>query len=93
MRPLRVRKIEAYCGEANSLRSSCSSVRPRIPAGIVPTTRSQPSFASGSATSRSRSDRPSPLMIRTQSRQKNASRTSAVAMWSATRKLRKYGAF
>ena len=66
---------------------------PRIPAGIVPTTSSQPSFASVSVISRSRSERPSPLTIRTQSRQKNPSSTSAVARWSATRKVRKYGAF
>ena len=54
---------------------------------------SQPSFASGSAISRSRSERPSPFTIRTQSLQKNPSRTIAVARWSATRKVRKYDAF
>ena len=66
-----------------------------MPAGIVPTTSSQPSFASASAGSipRSRSERPIPFTIRTQSRQKNASRTSAVARWVATRKVRKYLSF
>jgi hypothetical protein len=54
----------------------------------------QPSFASGSSPiSRSRNERPSPFTIRTQSRQKKMSSTMAVARWSATRKVRKYGAF
>jgi hypothetical protein len=87
--------MDAYSGEANSLRSESWSVRPRIPAGIVPTTSSQPSFASVSVSpiSRSRRERPSPFTIRTQSFQKKASKTSAVARCSATRKVRKYGAF
>jgi hypothetical protein len=73
---------------------SCSR-RPRIPAGIVPTTSSQPSFASASsgAMPRSRSERPRPLTIRTQSRQKKMSSTIAVARWSATRNARKYLSF
>ena len=63
--------------------------------GSCPTTSSQPSFASASSGSmpRSRSDRPSPLTIRTQSRQKNPSRTSAVARCVATRNVRKYLSF
>ena len=63
IRPLRNRKIAADCGEAKTLRSGCSSSRPSSPAGIVPTTSSQPSFASVSsgAISRSRSERPRPL--------------------------------
>jgi hypothetical protein len=55
---------------------------------------SQPSFASASVPiSRRRSERASPFTIRTQSLQKNPRRTSAVARWVATRKLRKYGSF
>ena len=54
---------------------------PSSPAGIVPTTSSQPSFASVSsgAMPRSRSERPSPLRIRAQSRQKKRRSTIAVA--------------
>ena len=43
--------------------------------------------------SRSRRLRPRPRTIRTQSRQKNPSRTIAVARCVATRKVRKYGSF
>src|SRR2546421_253983 len=66
-----------------------------IPAGIVPTTSSQPSLASTSsgAISRSRRLRPRPRTIRTQSRQKNPRRTIAVARCVATRKVRKYESF
>ena len=66
-----------------------------MPAGIVPTTSSQPSFASASSAPipRSRRLRPSPLTIRTQSRQKKTSRTIAVARWVATRKVMKYWSF
>src|SRR5919197_876895 len=94
-KPLRIRKTAAERGEANTCRSLCSSSRPRIPAGIVPTTSSQPSFASTSsgAISRSRRLRPSPRRIRTQSRQKKPSRTIAVARCVATRKVRKYESF
>jgi len=38
---------------------------------------------------RSRSERPRPFTMRTQSLMKNSSRTRAVAQWVATRKLRK----
>ena len=81
--------------EANTLRSLSWSSSPRIPAGIVPTTRSQPSFASVSSgpIPRSRSERPRPFTIRTQSCQKNPSSTSAVARCVATRKVRKYLSF
>ena len=76
--------------------AACSrAASPRIPAGIVPTTSSQPSFASVSSgpIPRSRSERPSPFTIRTQSRQKKPSSTSAVARCVATRKVRKYLSF
>ena len=45
------------------------------------------------AISRSRSERPSPLKMRTQSFQKNPSSTSAVARWTATRNVMKYLSF
>ena len=62
-----------------------------MPAGIVPTTSIQPSFASVSpgAISRSCSERKMPRTIRTQSCQKNPSSTSAVARCVATRNARK----
>jgi len=41
---LRARKMDAYSGDANSLRRWSWSVRPRIPAGIVPTISSQAEF-------------------------------------------------
>src|SRR2546430_5320391 len=86
-----MRKNAADCAEAKTLRSLCSSSRPRIPAGIVPTTSSQPSFASVSSGAiwRSRRERPRPLTIRTQSRQKKPSSTIAVARCVATRNVMK----
>src|ERR1044072_4220130 len=93
--PFIVRKIAADCGEANTLGGVCSSGRTSIPAGIVPTTSSQASFASVSsgAIPRSRRLRPRPLTIRTQSCQKKPSSTSAVARGVAPRKPRKYASF
>ena len=90
-----IRKNAADCAEANALRSLCSSSSPRMPAGIVPTTNSQPSLASVSsgAISRLRRLRPKPRTMRTQSRQKNPSSTSAVARCVATRKVMKYESF
>jgi hypothetical protein len=90
-RPLRNRKIAADCAEAKTLRSLCSRSKPRIPAGMVPTTSSQPSFASVSsgAMPRSRSERPRPLTMRAQSRRKKNSSTSAVARCVATRNVMK----
>ena len=76
-------------GEANRLRSGCSSSRPRIPAGIVPTTSSQPSFASASS-GRSRGRGGSarcPARSAPSPRQKKKSSTSAVARCVATRKV------
>ena len=66
-----------------------------MPAGIEPTTSSHPSFASASSGSmpRSRSERPSPRRMRTQSRQKKPKSTIAVARWVAIRKVRKYLSF
>jgi hypothetical protein len=66
-----------------------------IPAGIVPAISSQASRASASAGSipRSRSVRRKPFTIRTQSRQKKPSSTSAVARWTATRNVRKNVSF
>ena len=95
MNPLTIRKADADAAEAKTPRSLCSSRSPRIPAGIVPTINSQASFASVSAGSipRSRRLRPRPFTIRTQSRQKKPSSTSAVARWVATRKVMKYGSF
>ena len=89
--PFTIRNAAADAAEANSLRSDCSSSRPMMPAGIVPTMRSHPSRASASsgAISRSRSERPSPRKIRTQSRQKKMKRTIAVARCVATRNVRK----
>src|SRR5947209_5717712 len=94
-KPFRIRKPAADSGEANTLRSGASSTSPRTPAGIVPTTSSQPSRASVSSarTSRSRSDRPRPRKIRFQSCQKNTNSTIAVARWVATRNDRKYLSF
>jgi hypothetical protein len=62
---------------------------------MVPTTSSQASFASASSAAmpRSRRLRPRPLMMRTQSRQKKPSSTSAVARWVATRKVTKNESF
>ena len=64
-------------------------------AGIVPTTSSQPSFASVSSGAiwRSRKDRPSPARIRIQSRQKKKNSTIAVARCVAIRNVRKYLSF
>src|SRR3954452_24914909 len=45
MSPLTNRKIAAVSVDANRLRNGCSSSSPSRPAGIVPTTSSQPSFA------------------------------------------------
>ena len=66
-----------------------------MPAGIVPTTSSHPSLASVSSAriSRSRRLRAIPFTIRTQSRQKKPSRTSAVAKCVATRKVMKKESF
>ena len=69
-----------------------------IPAGILGllldhALRDVFASASSGAIPRSRSERPRPFTIRTQSLQKNPSSTSAVARWTATRKLRKYGSF
>ena len=90
-RPLTIRKIAAIVGEANSLRSGLSSVSPRIPAGIVADDEqpAEPGVGVVGAISRSRSERPRPLTIRTQSRQKKPSSTSAVARCTATRNVRK----
>ena len=62
-----------------------------MPAGIVPTTISHPSFPSGLAAeiSRCSSERHMPVRMRTQSFQKNQSRMIAVARWVATRKAMK----
>ena len=46
--PLTSRKIEAASGFVNSTRSLCSRRRPVMPAGMVATTRSQPSARSPS---------------------------------------------
>ncbi len=66
-----------------------------MPAGIVPTTSSQPSFASesSSAIAAVAQAAAEPRRMRTQSRQKKQSSTIAVARCVATRKLRKYGSF
>ena len=90
-RPLTIRKAAAEEADAKSERSGCSSRSPRMPAGIVPTTSSQPRRASASwgAISRSRSERSRPAMIRRQSSKKIPMSTIAVARWVATRKVRK----
>jgi hypothetical protein len=66
-----------------------------MPAGIVPTTSSQPRRASASsaAISRVRSERRSPDAIRRQSSKKIPSSTSAVAKCVATRNVRKKSSF
>jgi len=68
---LTVRKIAAAVGEANNVRSLCSSARPRIPAGIVPTTITQASRASRSrGVARPFTERRKPNQIRFQSSKK-----------------------
>ena len=91
MKPFRIRKKAAERPDANAERSLSSSSRPSSPAGIVPTTSSQPSLPSlfSALISRSTSERHMPRTIRTQSFQKNPSSTRAVARWVATRKVMK----
>ena len=48
MKPLTMRKIDAASGLVNSTRSRCSKRTPVMPAGMVATTRSQPSRSVGS---------------------------------------------
>ncbi|GAP59207.1 hypothetical protein AHiyo1_24560 [Arthrobacter sp. Hiyo1] len=89
------RKAAAISGEPKRFRIGFSRTKPMIPAGTVPTTRSQPSFAyvSDGAIFLSRIERPRPLAISIQSRRKKKNSTIAVARWVAMRKFRNSGAF
>ncbi len=89
--PFRKRNNAAMLGEAKSDLSDSSNKSPKIPAGIVPTIRSQPNFASVSSIriSLSLRDLKTPFIILIQSFLKKRKRTIAVAKWVATRNVKK----
>lgn len=81
-------KIAAGMGLPSTVRNTCSSASPLMPTGIVARMSIHASRWSGVWTWRSRTEVSSPLMIRSQSRQKNASSAAAVATCRPTMSAR-----
>ena len=85
---MRVRKIDAASGLANTVRNECSKASPKRPTGMVPRMSSQAIRWWGVSMRRCRSEVTKPPTMATQSRQKNTTRAMAVATWRPTKKAR-----